>query len=143
MTTKRNAKKAQHHLSIHMLRTNQRVESSQPQKLDQTVVHALLSTLRKTHDNEAHSRNGGTPSFQRKQKMSKICSYPVLKNANEENNSELTQHASTVRWQLNATRPSTQSSRKSATTSLDQSCPKTSMMCGRRKCWRWLLHVSW
>ena len=46
----------------------------------------------------------------------------------------LTQHAliswqrrSIAMWQLNATRPSSQSSRKSATTSLDQSCPMTSM----------------
>ena len=50
----------------------------------------------------------------------------------ELSDSELTQHASliswqrrsTAMWQLNATRPSSQSSRKSAT--LDQSCPMSS-----------------
>ena len=50
--------------------------------------------------------------------------------------SELAQHASLVSWQrrsiaswlLKATRPSSQSSRKSATTSLDQSCPMTSVV---------------
>ena len=53
----------------------------------------------------------------------------------EPSDSEPTQHASliawqrkaTAMWQLNATRPSSQSSRKSVTTSLDQSCPMTSM----------------
>ena len=51
------------------------------------------------------------------------------------NDSELTQHASLISWQrrsiaiwqLNATRPSSKSSRKSGTTSLDQSCSMTSM----------------
>ena len=51
----------------------------------------------------------------------------------EPSDSELSQHASLTSWQrrsmamwqLNATRPSSQSSRKSATTSLDQSCPQS------------------
>ena len=37
------------------------------------------------------------------------------------------QRRSMAMWQLKATRPNSQSSRKSATTSLDQSCPVTSM----------------
>ena len=53
----------------------------------------------------------------------------------EPSDSELSQHASLfswqrrflVMWQLKATLPSSQSSRKSATTSHDQSCPMTSM----------------
>ena len=57
----------------------------------------------------------------------------------EPTDSELTQHASLISWQrrsiaiwqLKATRPSSQSSRMSATTSLDQSCPMTqhSLLC--------------
>ena len=58
-----------------------------------------------------------------------------LSEQGEPNDFELTQHApliswqrkSIATWQLNATRPSSQSSRKSATTSLDKSCPTTSM----------------
>ena len=53
----------------------------------------------------------------------------------EPSDSELSQHASLISWQrrsmvmwlLKATLPSSQSSRKSATTSLDQPCPMTSI----------------
>ena len=54
----------------------------------------------------------------------------------EPSDSELSPHASLISWQrrsmvvwqLKATLPSSKSSRKSATTSLDQSCPMTSMV---------------
>ena len=66
------------------------------QQLDDEVEGAASKTQSKRwcmpsfrpsekHNKEAHSRNEGTPSFQRKHNMFRICSHHVLKNAKEEN----------------------------------------------------------
>ena len=137
MTTKRDAKAAQHHLSTHMLTANQRVESSQPQKLIQKVLHALLSTFRKTQNKEAHSRMKEHPHSEEGTKCSKsvhILFCKMRKRGEQTTLSSTDTHPSISRqrrsvamWQLNAARQELPISRKSATTSLDQSCPTTSM----------------
>ena len=76
----------------------------------------------KITNKEAHSRNEGTHSFQRRHKMFKIWSQPVLKNAKEENQL-LWAHPTRIPHFLAEkvhchaaahTRPSSQSSRESA-----------------------------
>ena len=51
----------------------------------------------------------------------------TVKTVNKENPPTLSNPNMVVMWQLKATRPSSQSSRMSASTSLDQACPMTSI----------------
>ena len=60
---KGNVKAIQHLLSADMPRTNQRIETSQPQKLIQKKMHALLSTFWYTQSKETYKQKEGTPSF--------------------------------------------------------------------------------
>ena len=104
-------------------------------------VHVLLSTSKLFTRTRRRKRREGTPSLQKRTLLQlnnywKETSPPDSKGlAGEPSDSELTQDASliswhrrsTAMWELNATRSSSQSSRTSATTSLDQSCPMTSM----------------
>ena len=74
---------------------------------------------------------GSRPSHFSARESSQHCEHSEH---GEPSDSELSQHTSLISWhrrsmamrQLKATRPSSQSSRKSATTSPDQSCPKIS-----------------